>query len=156
MLHWGTSALNKVAEPIIFRMKWAWEALERRWFLSFEFKEYVWSPQDEAEEGHLRPKEWQIQRTEACHSRISATSGYCTWQEGKIPLGDNKPHAAGCLPSLTPAAIHWQQLPSIMITNGMLPHVSKYTKEWGCATAHKREDHEHKKTDVWQQGLGGW
>ena len=50
---------------------------------------------------------------------VSQQGGYCNLA-GR-GLGDNVSHAAGCLPSLTPAAIHWQQLLTIMITNGMLP-----------------------------------
>ena len=92
-------------------------------FFKLEFKEYVLSSQDEAEEGHLWPRERQIQRTEAGHSPIlSQQDGCCTLAgRGKTPLGDQVSHAAGCAPSLTPAAIPWQQLPTIMITNGMLP-----------------------------------
>ena len=53
---------------------------------------------------------------------VSQQGGYCNLAgRGQIPPGDNVSHTAGCLPSLTPAAIHWQQLPTIMITNGMLP-----------------------------------
>ena len=92
-------------------------------FFKPEFKEYVLSPQDEAEEGHLRPRERQIRRTEAGHSPIlSQQGGCCTLAgRGKTPPGDQASPAAGCAPSLTPAAIPWQQLPSLMLTDGMLP-----------------------------------
>lgn len=126
-------------------------------FFKLEFKEYVLSPQDEAEEGHLRPRERQIQRTEAGHSPILSQQGGCCTLAGRgnTPLGDQVSHAAGCAPSPTPAAIPWQQLPTIMITNGMLPTFPNIPRS-EAATAQKREAHEHKETGVWlEQGLGG-
>lgn len=57
-----------------------------------------------------------------------ATAPFCLrgWllhlgRQGETPLGDQVSHAVGRAPSRTPAAIPWQQLPTILITNGMLP-----------------------------------